>query len=223
DYGAIYWAEQKLSAGMTATFFSTFPIFTALFSQLFNKSEPVSPKTWWGLILGLGGVVLLFHREWRIVGWETVIPAGAVVIGAMGGAFHLVIVKKFLGHMNAITLTTHQMVWGSLMLLTIGTLKGEWSHVHTSPASLAAIGYLALVATALAFTLYYLMLQHCSAVTASLLVYCIPPVTLFLDWLVFQERVGLQTALAICIIFMGIGLSQQSQIRKKDLKKMVER
>ena len=63
DYGLIFWGEQYLSAGVTSIFFSTFALFTALFSNFVFKSETFDGYKYGGLLLGLVGILMVFYDQ----------------------------------------------------------------------------------------------------------------------------------------------------------------
>src|SRR6478672_7274525 len=44
DYAAVYWAETRISSGLTAILFSTMPLTTALLSAYWTRSETLSGR-----------------------------------------------------------------------------------------------------------------------------------------------------------------------------------
>src|SRR5712691_9682330 len=44
DYAAVYWAETRISSGLTAILFSTMPLMTALLSRFWTHSEILSGR-----------------------------------------------------------------------------------------------------------------------------------------------------------------------------------
>ena len=44
DYAAVYWAEMRISSGLTAILFSTMPLMTALLSRFWTHSETLSNR-----------------------------------------------------------------------------------------------------------------------------------------------------------------------------------
>jgi len=210
DYGLVYWAEVHLSAGLTAVFFASFPLFTGLFSHLLYRLEPFRWTTYAGLIIGLSGIVTIFANELGSIHhlWPHGIAALAVLIAAISGAWSLVIVKAHLIEINSITLNIHQLWIGILFLGTFGLLRGEWAQVEMNAMAVGAVVYLGMVATALAFSIYYWLLRRWRVVSASLLVYIVPLVSLWLDHMIFGEKLDPRSWIGLLIVFCGILTAQ---------------
>lgn len=219
DYGLIYWGEQYLSAGVTAIFFATFPLFTAVFSGFFLPRERLRWPIGFALAAGFAGVALTFYQEFvdtrfdSRVTWAT----AAVVVSAMAGALSNIVIKRRLGKVHPIPLSLHQMLWGVLMLAAVGVLRGETALLHPGMRAILATVYLGLVASALAFSLYYWLLQNMNVVRLSLIVYIFPVVALLVDWLVVGRSIALRTVAGMALIFTGIAFSEFYSSRRPPL------
>lgn len=211
DYGLIYWGEQYLSAGVTAIFFSTFPLFAALFANFLFRSEPFRARVQVGLGLGFLGVLVIFERELLQTRFDPVLAVASVgvLISAGAGALSSLWVKQRLTKIHPVALSLQQMVLGATALLVIG-LATEREAVHLTTESLLAILYLGMAASALAFVLYYWLLQKLSAITLSLLVFVLPVVAVVFDWLLLGQTLALQTALGMVVILCGVGLAMMA-------------
>ena len=216
DYGFIYWGEQYLSAGVTAILFGTFVLFTALWSYFLFQNEHFYWHKFVGLILGMVGISTVFFDQLLKTQFNMSVIFGslAIVAGAAGGALSVVIVKKHLSHVNAISLTFYQMVLGTLFLAIIGGLVERHAHFNITPKVIYAILYLGCIGSALAFGLYYWLLQHMSAITLSLIIYITPVVAVIFDYLFFGEIINLRALVGMMIIFSGIALIQIQHIKQ---------
>jgi len=221
NYGLIYWAEYHLSAGITAVVFSTFPLFTGLFSHFVFRLEPFRLNVYGGLILAFGGILFIFREDWILSEFSArlLLPAAAVLISSISAAISSLIVKKYLHRIHPVTSTFQQLLFGTTGLFVLSFLfrerPGELSHL----SSTLAVLYLGLVASAFAFALYYWLLQQMSAVTVSLLVYFNPCVAIFFGWLMLGEKLPDGAFFGIALIFGGVLLSQihaySSLLRKR--------
>jgi len=72
------------------------------------------------------------------------------------------------------------------------------------------------IGSALAFVLYYRLLQSMSAVTISLIIYVTPLVALVGDFLLFDKTIALRSLAGMAIIFAGIAATQ---VRIQDKQK----
>lgn len=216
DYGLIYWGEQYLNAGTTAVFFATFPLFTAVSANFLFRSEPFRWPPYIGLMLGFAGTTVVFfdQLDLSVTTGLTALAAGAVLLSALSAALSLVITKVHLGGMSSLSLTLHQMLWGTLMLAVLSGLAGEWPDFRVTPGALAAVAYLGVVGSAMAFVLYYWLLKTMSAIALSYIIYVTPLVALVAGWLALGEVLSWQTLAGTVIIFTGIALSRVGTRRR---------
>jgi drug/metabolite transporter (DMT)-like permease len=217
DYGLIYWGEQYLSAGVTAIFFATFPLFTGIYATFLFRKESFKWTKFLGLILGLIGVTIVFFEQLIFTQFQHKVISGiiAIITGAACGAMSVVLVKKFLSHIKPVSLSFHQMLQGVLFLFLFGLLLENPQNINLSLRVGFAVLYLGAMGSALAFALYYWLLQQFTATTLSLIIYITPIIALFVDYLVFGEIIQFRAVLGMMTIFAGIALVQF------DLKKMI--
>ncbi len=203
DYGFIYWGEQYLTAGVTAIFFATFPIFTGIWATFLFRSEKFRLNKFLGLLLGFAGIFIVFYDQLLQTRFDTAIILGtaAVVLGAAGGAMAVVIVKKYLDAVNSVTLSFYQMLTGVLFLVSIGLITENPETIRMTPRVWAAVIYLGGVGSAFAFALYYWLLKQVSAITLSLIIYVTPIIATMVDFLVFGEIIHLRTLGGMAVIF----------------------
>jgi drug/metabolite transporter (DMT)-like permease len=215
NYGLIYWAEQFLNAGVTAVIFATFPLFTSILSNFVFRSELFRPATSIGLIMGLLGVFVIFHEDFvnTEFGFRTVWAGLAVLGSSLAAALSSVLVKKHLSNLPPVELTFFQLLFGTGGLLLTGVALGELPRMGFSIHGLVAVLYLGLAASALAFVLYYWLLQQWSAVSVSLLVYFTPVVAILFGWLLLDEALSARSAAGATIILSGILTSQVHKYR----------
>jgi len=214
DYGLIFWGEQYLSAGVTSIFFSTFALFTAIFSNFVFKSETFDGYKYAGLLLGMSGILLVFYDQLVITRFSlmVILASIAVVVSAISAAAATVIVKKYLTHMNHVCLSFHQLWIGTFFLVLIAVITENPHKVQLSARVLMALVYMGILASAAAFVVYYKLLKEMSAVSLSFTIYIIPLVALSADYLFYGEVLHLRSVMGMTIIFAGIWLSQGRNI-----------
>lgn len=215
DYGLVYWGEQYLSAGVTAIFFATFPLFTGLWANFLFRHEPFRWNKFLGLVVGFVGIIIVFYDQLMTTDFNRMIIFAtlAIITGAAGGAMAVVIIKKYLPEMHPITLSFHQMLQGLFFLAVLGLLLEHPSAIHLNRRVLTAVVYLGMVGSALAFGLYYWLLQQVSAITLSLIIYITPVMALLFDYLIYGEVIQPQAVVGMLVIFTGIGLTELERYR----------
>lgn len=210
DYGLIFWGEQHLSAGVTSIFFSTFVLFTALFSNFVFKNEAFSWNKFLGLAVGLGGTFIVFYDQLVLTRFSSlvILASGAIVLSAVCAAAATVMVKKFLPDMNPVRLTFHQLWMGTVFLVLIAVLTENPRQIQLTPRVTLAMLYMGVLASAVAFVVYYRVLKEMSAVSLSFIIYIIPLVALLGDFLFYGQVLSLRSFVGMMIIFSGIWLSR---------------
>ena len=216
DYGLIYWGEQYLNAGVTAVFFATFPLFTALSSNLIFREERFDRNKIIGVLLGFAGTLVVFIEQVQATRFDARISLAslAIILSALAAALSLVITKKFLSEVNTLSLTLHQMLWGTLSLAVTGFFLGEFRAFELTLKVGAAVFYLGAFGSALAFVLYYQLLKKMSSISLSYIIYITPLVALGAGYLLLGETLTWQTLLGTGIIFTGVFFSGGKRARK---------
>lgn len=216
DYGIIYWGEQYLYAGVTAIFFATFPIFTGLLSAFVFRTEPPRLNTLLGLVIAFVGIAIIFYDQFLLTNFSglTLLASIGIIISAFSAALSVLIVKKYLSKVEIIPLTLHQMFWGTLSLVIVGLLRGESLVISMNTEAIIAVLYMGIIASALAFVMYYSLLKEMNPTALSLIIYVTPLVGIATGWLFLGEVITFQIILGSVLILMGIAVSQYHDLRK---------
>jgi drug/metabolite transporter (DMT)-like permease len=92
---------------------------------------------------------------------------------------------------------------GGLMLTLAGTLAGEWTRLdlsQASAASVAALLYLIVFGSVIAFTAYSWLLKVVPPARAATYAYVNPVVAIVLGWAIAGEPLGWRTVVAATMI-----------------------
>jgi len=116
DYGMVYWAEQYLSAGVTAILFATFPLFTGILSHFVFKAEALGATVYLGLVVGFAGVTVTFYDELAVSSGDGRVIAAmlAMICAALSAALTTILVKRYLMKTHPVTLSVNQIALGGL-------------------------------------------------------------------------------------------------------------
>jgi len=175
SYGVVYWSEQWLPSGLTATLFATYPLFVAILAHFALPAESLRFPEVVGALLGFGGVAVIFSEDLSALGGAAVATAAVVMmISPIVSAVSSVAVKRWGEGVNPLSLTAVPMVMAALIMgsLSLG-LERESSFIWNR-SSVAALLYLALFGSALTFTVYFWLLSHLPAKKLALIAYIIP-------------------------------------------------
>ncbi len=95
DYGLLFWAEQRVPSGIAAVMLATIPVFMALSEILFLRTQRLTLRLAFALLVGIGGVVVLVSRSLSL-GEVPIDPAGAgaLVIAAISWSIASALSRK---------------------------------------------------------------------------------------------------------------------------------
>jgi len=198
--GLVCYAEETVSSGIAAVAVASMPLFAAVFSGMYglwpSRRETV------GLLIGFVGVVVL-NLGSGLAGSR--LGALALIVAAMSWAFGSAWSKRRdmpAGPMN----TAAQMLCASVALLLVGFGSGEHLPAHPTVRATAAVVYLAVFGSIIAFSAYLYVLKHARPALATSYAYVNPPVAVLFGVLLAGEQVGPFDLAGMAIILLGVGV-----------------
>lgn len=206
DYACVYWAEVRISSGLTAVLFSTMPLMTALLSRFWKRSETLGGRKIAGIAIGVAGTALLFWPEDRL-GTQQWLGMVAALAGSLFAAINLVTMKQRGQLSNPFVLNFFGMGLGAVGLLAMSAGLEEWSEAVWTRTNVLAILYLSVFGSVAAFSIYYYLIKKMDATVVSLSTLIIPIVALFLGRAVLDERVTPTAIAGIVTILAGVAVA----------------
>ncbi|KPJ87969.1 MAG: hypothetical protein AMS18_13970 [Gemmatimonas sp. SG8_17] len=207
-YGLVFWAEQHISSGLAALLFGTFPLFGLLIAHLHLPSERMTLTKVLGVVLGIGGIGLVFSNELAVTGTVALWGCIAIVAAAACSAYADVLIKLRGGHLDSSLLTLVQMIAGLIPLILIGTaLEGDPRNFTWTPLAVFSIFYLGVIGSALAFVLFYWLIKHMEVTKTMLLTLVTPLVAVSLGVVLLDEPLTWRTTAGGTAILAGLALT----------------
>lgn len=193
-------AELTLDSGATALIVAACPLLTVVLSQLMGSRA--RPLEWCGIGLGLLGM-LLMNLDAGLAGDPR--GVGLMIIACIAWALASVLIPRLdlpQGGMSA----TFQMLAGGLVSLPLALLAGERFPSAPGIPALAALAYLIVFGSIVAYSAFVWLLRHARPALATSSSYVNPVVALFLGWLLAGETVSWPLLAGMSIILAGVGL-----------------
>ena len=206
DYAAVYWAETRISSGLTAILFSTMPLMTSILSAKWTRSETLSGRKVAGILVGVLGTALLFWPHER-VGLQQALGMLATLGGSLCAAISLVIVKKYGQRSDPFVLNFFGMALGAACLLAMSAAMENWSAAAWSRSNILALFYLSVFGSVIAFWAYYYLIKRMDATIVSLTTLIIPIVALALGRAFLHETVTPTAVAGIATILAGVAVA----------------
>lgn len=200
-----------VGAGKSSVLLYSMPIWSSILAVKFLNEKITGAKM---IGLGLGMVGLFMILGWDLwVGQEPKAILGEVliVIAAMSWGAANVYYRIKLPDAPKLQVNAYQMLFGTIGIF-IFTLITEWGEpINLTPASIYYILFTGVLASALCFTVWFIILSMIDTVTATLSTLLVPVFGLTLSWLILNEQLSLGIiAGSICII-VGIIVAQVSK------------
>ena len=202
--GFVALAEQKSSSGLAAVVCASMPCFAAVFDAIGGRK--LGAREILGIGLGFAGVVVLSvgalgsgPRD-----WSTYLLFGAPVAWALGS----VLGRRFFGGAHVLATASFQMLGGGLAALVLSFLSGEHAFAHGLPSAKAwaALVYLVVMGSLVAFSAYAWLLANTSMAVATSYAFVNPVLALFLGAAFAHETVGRSVPLAVALVLGGLFL-----------------
>lgn len=185
--GAVVWAEQRIASGLAALLVAIEPLWIVLLQARSGAGRP-SGRAVAGVLLGIAGLVVLIG-PWDLGAGGRVDLAGSAVVvaGSLSWAIGSLLGRSAKLPEPPPLAAATQMLCGGALLLAAGLLAGEPSRIVWSAVSLrsvAALLYLGLFGSIVAFTAYLWLLRQVSPALASTYAFVNPAVAVVLGaWL----------------------------------------
>jgi drug/metabolite transporter (DMT)-like permease len=210
--GGVVWAERYVPSGLAAVVVAASPFWMAGVEAFRKDGERMTWRTAVGFVLGFLGIVLLVWPElWR-GGADGGARAGFIVgmialqIACLGWSIGSSYSKRHDRGQNVFSATAAQMLAGGVMMLALGTVRGEWASLAFSTRTAVAFGYLATVGAIGGFVAYTYALRHLPVSLVSLYAYINPVIAVALGVAVLGEPFTSRMALAAALVFGGVAI-----------------
>lgn len=196
--------ETQISSGLAAIVNATTPIFTAIVAHVSTRDERFSPNSVVGIALGFVGIVVLVGpgvvHGFNLAGVAQI----ACFIAPVCYGFAAVNGKRFRGS-SPIVVSACQLIVSSLILLPFElVIDKPWTLPMPSAATWWAMLGMAVLATSLAYIVYFGLILYAGAVNASLVTLLVPPVALVLGGLFLHEHLGWGMLAGMGLILLGL-------------------
>jgi len=208
--GGVVWAEQHVSSGLTAVMVAAVPIWMTLIEWLRPGGSRPSKGIVSGLTIGFIGIVLLVSSR-GAVSHGAVTPTGAsvLVLACLAWSIGSILSKHIAMPESPLAATAMQMLCGGGLLLVPAAIAGDFrslSLAEVSPRSLAALAYLIVFGSLVAFSAYVWLLKVAAPARVGTYAYVNPVVAVLLGWGLANEPVTPRTLTAAGTILSGVAI-----------------
>uniref|UniRef100_A0AAU2JU91 EamA family transporter n=1 Tax=Streptomyces sp. NBC_00049 TaxID=2903617 RepID=A0AAU2JU91_9ACTN len=211
--GLVVLAETSVPSGLAALLVAAVPMWVVVLRASTGDRPPL--RTLGGVLVGLAGLAVLtspgLSGAVRLSGVLMVLVAS--VLWSLGSFS----ASKLNLPENPFTGSAYQMLAGGAGGVVVGLLRGEHHGLDLSAystASWAALGYLVLFGSLVAFTAYVWLLQAAPLSLVSTYAYVNPVVAVALGWLILDEALTWPIVLGGGIVVAAVGVIVSTERKK---------
>lgn len=227
--GGVVLAQHFISSSLSALLVATEPLWIVLLSWLWLRTGRPNWKVAVGLLVGFVGVWLLIGgqpgADETAGGYGQLIGTLAVLAGALSWATGSIYGLRSPTPKSSIMTAGMQMIAGSLSLLVVGLIRGEWSRFDpaaVSSHSVFALLYLIIFGSLIGFTAYSWLLKNAQPSMVATYAYVNPVIAVLLGWGIAGESMNSQMLIGAFVVVVSVALITASKKTKPEDEKELE-
>ncbi|HLL97437.1 MAG TPA: DMT family transporter [Rubrobacteraceae bacterium] len=196
-------AEINLTASLAAILNSTTVMFTAVVAAVWMGDDLTSRKVV-GVVLGIVGVAVLVGWDPIVMNWVVVLSVGAMLAASLAYALGSVYAKRTFAGSPPLAIAIGQLTAAATLILPLAAVSVPDERPSTIVV-LSVLG-LALTSTAVAYMLYFRLIENVGPTSTATVTLLVPLFGLLFGVVLLDEPVGLGTLAGLVLILSSVTL-----------------
>ncbi|GAA0459437.1 DMT family transporter [Alkalibacillus silvisoli] len=200
----VMYGLKFVEAGKSSILLYSMPIWSSLLAGIILKEKLAKPKAI-GLFVGLVGLL-------TILGWDlwleqepaVIFGELLIVISAISWGLSNVYYRKYLQKLSQLQVNGYQMAFGAIAIIVVAIIAESDQAIVLNGESIYYILFTGVLASALCFTLWFVLLSVIDMVTATISTLLVPVFGLFFGWLLLNESLTASILIGSTLIIIGI-------------------
>jgi len=197
------WGSQALDAGVATILNSTAPIFTFFLTFAVTRHEAVTSRKLIGVIAGMAGICLIVGVQALGDFGEQLIAQIVCVLAAVCYAGAAIFGRNFKG-LDPMAPAAGSLLCGAAILIPLSIVVDRPWTLAPSMNSLLALLALAVFSTALAFVIYFRLIQTLGSVGATAQAYLRVPIGVALGVIFLGEQLSSTVWIGLACVVIGV-------------------
>ncbi len=214
--GLVVFAEQWIPSGLAALLITTVPFFMVGIESFLPKGPKLNATIITGLAMGLVGAFLIFGEDIKYLADPDNLKGVLGLLGAVffwsAGSLYSKYVKL---DVHPLMGASVEMLIAGLVLSGIGICIGELPRLNFEINGLLSLAYLVIIGSLVGYPSYIYAIAKLPLSLVSTYAYINPVIALFLGWLILDEKLNFQIAIAAAVIIAGVFIVKQGAARLK--------
>jgi drug/metabolite transporter (DMT)-like permease len=197
------WGERSVEAGLATILNSASPIFTFLLTAAVTRHEAASPRKLFGVVAGMAGICLIVGVEALDAVAGGLVAELAIVAAAICYACAAIFGRNF-GGLDPMAPAAGSLLAGAAFLVPASLImERPWTMAPSSISVLALLG-LAVASTALAFVIYFRLIQTLGSVGTTAQAYLRVPIGVAIGVAVLGEHLSPTAWIGLACVVAGV-------------------
>jgi drug/metabolite transporter (DMT)-like permease len=217
--GCTNWAMQYVASNQTAILNASAALWIALLATRGRRAHALDRRTIVGLGVGFAGTsLILWPADGNFAGSHFGMQL-LILVAVLGWSAATVYVRNAHSKLDVLAFTSIQMLIGGTMLTVLGFASGEWADWHSTRQGLAALAYLTLASSCVAYTAFAWLAKNTTPALVGTYSYVNPAIAAVFGWWFLEERLNAVQIVGMGIMFAGVALVSWPA---KDVKRLPE-
>jgi drug/metabolite transporter (DMT)-like permease len=199
----IAWAERSLDAGLATILNSTSPIFTFLLTLAITRHEALTARKLLGILAGLTGICLIVGVQALGGLGQQLAAQVAIVVATICYAGAAIFSRGFKG-LDPMAPAAGSLLCGAVILLPVSLVVDRPWTLAPSMSSLLALLGLSVFSTAVAFVIYFRLIQTLGSVGTTAQAYMRVPIGVALGVVFLGETLSPTAWVGLGCVVIGV-------------------
>ena len=182
--------------------FGTMPILTVVLAPLFLDEETFTPRRLAGGVAGLAGIILLIGPSVLANASDQGLGIAITFLAPLSHTMGAIYARR-LTNLLPPAMATGQMIFGAVILVPLAFVAESPLSLNPSMGAIGAMLVAGVFCTAIAMSLYFVIVRRIGATRSSLVPLFFPVVAVVLGAVVLGERLPFEAFIGLALILAG--------------------
>ena len=211
--GLLFLGQVETTPAAASVMYGLNPILAPVFAWLL-LGDRLSRLGALGIGVALAGVVVIVQPSPSTFTDASAVGQLLILGSAAAVALGSVLLRRVQPRMPSLSLTAWAMAGGAVLLHGVSLLAGESPATVTSvsPVTVASLLAVAIPSTAVAYGIYFGLIDRIGPVRANLVAYVVPVVAALSGWLLLGAGVSVWTGVGFLVVVAGFALVERETL-----------
>jgi len=201
-HGLVLIAEKTVGSGLAAITVSTSPLWVLILGGVWERRLP-DPRHLAFVAAGLAGIGLLAFPEFSRPAGSSLPAFGLLLVAPVVWAYCALYLQRQKWRLSILAVSGYQHLFGGMGFLALALVSREPRPAPTV-AAWAALGFLVVFGSVIAYTSYLKALTLLPARLVTTNTYVNPVIAVFLGWLLLGETVSVRALAAMVLVLVSV-------------------